>query len=77
MISLELQEKLISLAKRAFENSYTPYSHFPVGCTLITEGHDGVTTFSMSQLLPGAFTEFTAIDQNGSIKQIRTNTYRG
>ena len=152
MITLELQEKLISLAKRAFESSYTPYSHFPVGCALITEdddiytgcnvenisyglsncgertaifkmvsehghkakikalavatkanipctpcgacrqviqefstpetiviykGQDGFTTCSMSQLLPGAFTEFTAIEPNGSIKQIQTNMYRG
>jgi len=152
MISLDLQEKLILLAKKAYENSYAPYSHFSVGCALITEdediymgcnienisyglsncaertaifkmisekgpkvkikaiavatkanipctpcgacrqviqefstpdtvviykGQDGYVTRPMNQLLPGAFTEFTAIDQNGSFKKIQTNSYKG
>ncbi|MBY0500839.1 MAG: cytidine deaminase [Alphaproteobacteria bacterium] len=149
MISEDLKEKLIRLAKEAQEKSYAPYSNFPVGAALITEDGDfftgcnvenisygltncgertaifkmisekgpqakikalAVTTkadipctpcgacrqviqeFSlpdlvviykgsndyvvmpMSQHLPGAFTEFVAVNQDGSSKRIQTGT---
>jgi len=146
MISKDVQEKLIQLAKEAQEKSYTPYSQFPVGAALITEdgdiftganienisyglsncgertaifkmmsekgpkakikaiavttkadipcspcgacrqviqefstpdavviykGQNGYTVVTMDQILPGAFTEFIAIDQEGSSKRIQ------
>jgi cytidine deaminase len=37
MISKEIQEKLISLAKEAQEKAYVPYSKFAVGSALVTE----------------------------------------
>ncbi len=147
MISKELQEKLIGLAKEAQKKSYTPYSKFPIGAALITDedeiytgcnienisygltncgertaifkmvsekgpkgkikaiavtskadiacapcgacrqviqefstpdtvviykGHHDYVVVPMSQHLPGAFTEFVAIDHNGSLTRIQT-----
>ena len=147
MISKDLQEKLIALAKEAQEKSYTPYSKFPIGSALITEdgdiytgcnienisygltncgertaifkmisekgpkgkikaiavttkadipctpcgacrqviqefstpdtvviykGQDRYVVVSMSEHLPSAFTEFVAIDQDGSSRRIQT-----
>ena len=40
MISKDLQDKLIGLAKEAQEKAYVPYSKFPVGAALITEDED-------------------------------------
>jgi cytidine deaminase len=149
MISKDLKEKLIGLAKEAQEKSYAPYSKFPVGAALITEdgdfftgcnienisygltncgertaifkmisekgphakikalavttkadipctpcgacrqviqefsSHDLVVIYKgledyvvmpMSQHLPGAFTEFVAVNQDGSSKRIQTGT---
>lgn len=140
MISKEIQEKLISLAKEAQDKAYVPYSKFAVGSALITEdgtyftgcnvenisygltncgertaifkmiaekgpqtkikaivattradipcspcgacrqviqefstpetlviykGPEGYITVNMNQLLPHAFTEFVALDQDG------------
>ena len=39
---------------------------------VIYKGPDGFVTASISELLPGAFTEFVAIDQDGSSKRIQT-----
>ena len=147
MISKELQEKLLGLAKEAQERSYTPYSKFPIGAALITEddeiytgcnienisygltncgertaifkmvsekgptgkikaiavtskadipcapcgacrqviqefstpdtvviykGPNGYVAIPISEHLPGAFTEFVAIDHDGSSKRIQT-----
>lgn len=146
MISKDLKEKLISLAKEAQEKAYVPYSKFPVGAALITEEGDiftgcnvenisyglsicgertaivkmisekgpqtkikaivnttkadiscspcgacrqviqefsspdgvviykneeGYVTVPASSILPGAFTEFVAIDEDGSVKRIQ------
>lgn len=146
MISIDLKDKLVRLAKEAQEKAYVPYSKFPVGAALITEegdiftgcnvenisyglsicaertaivkmisekgpqarikaianttkadiscspcgacrqviqefSHaDGVViykeeedyvTVPASQILPGAFTEFVAIDADGSSKRIQ------
>ncbi len=40
MISKDVQEKLLTLAKKAEESSYSPYSKFPVGAALLTEEGD-------------------------------------
>lgn len=40
MISQEMQEKLIKLAKDVEQKSYSPYSNFPVGSALITNDGD-------------------------------------
>lgn len=40
MISAELENKLLSIAKAAEEKAYTPYANFPVGAALITETGD-------------------------------------
>jgi|ERR1700722_17645319 len=146
MISKDLQEKLIKLAKEAQEKSYAPYSKFSVGAALLTEdgdiftgcnienisyglsncgertaifkmisekglkgkikaiavttkadipcapcgacrqviqefstpdttviykGQDGYVFATMDQILPGAFTEFVAVDQDGSSTRIQ------
>ena len=46
MISKDLQDKLIGLAKEAQEKAYVPYSKFPVGAALITEDEDIYTRCS-------------------------------
>lgn len=40
MVSNEVKEKLIQLAKQAQEKAYSPYSKFSVGAALITEEGD-------------------------------------
>lgn len=145
MISKDLKEKLILLAKEAQKSAYVPYSKFAVGAALITEDDhiftgcnvenisyglsicaertaivkmisekgpqtkikaivcttkadiacspcgacrqiiqefsspEGVVTYkgekdyvtvSVAHILPGAFTEFVAIEEDGSSKQI-------
>lgn len=149
MISKDLKEKLILLAKEAQEKAYVPYSKFAVGAALMTEEGDIFTgcnvenisyglsicgertaifkmisekgpkarikaivnttkaditcspcgacrqvilefsgpdtvviykneedyvTVPVSHILPGAFTEFVALDEDGSSKTIGTNT---
>ena len=146
MISQELKEKLIFLAKEVQEKAYVPYSKFAVGAALITEDGDIFTgcnvenisyglsicgertaifkmisqkgpqtkimaivnttkadiscspcgacrqviqefsspkgvviykdendyvTVPVAHILPGAFTEFVAIDEDGSVKRIQ------
>jgi cytidine deaminase len=43
MITNDIEEKLISLAKEAQSKAYTPYANFPVGAALITESGDYYT----------------------------------
>jgi len=146
MISKDMREKLISLAKEAQEKAYVPYSKFAVGAALITEDGDiftgcnvenvsyglaicgertaivkmisekgpqariqaivnttkadipcspcgacrqviqefsapdavviykaeeGYVTVTAAQILPGAFSEFVALEEDGSTKLIR------
>lgn len=146
MISKDIAQKLIALAKEAQEKAYVPYSKFAVGAAILTEmgnyftgcnvenisygltncgertaifkmiaekgpqekikviavttkadipctpcgacrqviqefstpetliickGPEGYITLSMEQLLPGAFTEFVALDQTGSSTRIQ------
>jgi cytidine deaminase len=40
MISQDLQDKLISLAKLAQEKAYVPYSNFPVGAAVLSDDGD-------------------------------------
>lgn len=146
MISEDIKEKLIGLAKEAQKNAYVPYSKFAVGAALITEegdiftgcnvenisyglsicgertaivkmisekgphtrikaivnttaadiacspcgacrqviqeflspegavifkGEQDYVTMHASQILPGAFTEFVALEEDGSSKRIQ------
>lgn len=36
----ELRQKLVDSARIAAQNAYVPYSHFPVGAAVLTEGGD-------------------------------------
>ncbi|PIQ26661.1 cytidine deaminase [bacterium (Candidatus Blackallbacteria) CG17_big_fil_post_rev_8_21_14_2_50_48_46] len=40
-LSNETQQKLIEAARQAFRHSYTPYSLFPVGASLLAVNEDG------------------------------------
>lgn len=40
LMSPELQQKLVDTARVAAQNAYVPYSHFPVGAAVLTEGGD-------------------------------------
>ncbi|MBI2707184.1 MAG: cytidine deaminase [Proteobacteria bacterium] len=146
MISKDIEQKLIALAKEAQERAYVPYSKFAVGAAILTEtgdfftgcnvenisygltncgertaifkmvadkgpkakikaivvttkadipctpcgacrqviqefstpetviiykGSEGYSRVSMDQLLPGAFTEFVALDHTGSSTRIQ------
>lgn len=146
MITQDLKEKLIHLAKEAQKNAYVPYSKFAVGSALITEdgdiftgcnvenisyglsncgertaifkmisekgpqtkikaiacttkadiacspcgacrqviqefsspdgvviykGESDYVTVPVAQILPGAFTEFVAIEEDGSLRQVQ------
>lgn len=53
MISKDLQDKLISLAKAAQEKSYSPYSQFAVGAALITEDGDIFTGCNIENISYG------------------------
>lgn len=53
MISEELKEKLIVLAKEAQENAYIPYSKFAVGAALITEDGDIFTGCNIENISYG------------------------
>src|SRR3990167_8100783 len=53
MISKDLQDKLIGLAKEAQKKSYTPYSEFPVGAALITEDGDIFTGCNVENISYG------------------------
>lgn len=39
----ELHRKLVDAARVAAQNAYVPYSHFPVGAAVLTEGGDIVS----------------------------------
>jgi cytidine deaminase len=43
MVSHDIEQKLIILAKEAQQKAYTPYANFPVGAALITESGDYYT----------------------------------
>ena len=53
MISIDLKEKLIVLAKEAQENAYVPYSKFAVGAALITEDGDIFTGCNVENISYG------------------------
>lgn len=53
MISKDLTDKLISLAKVAQEKSYSPYSQFAVGAALITEDGDIFTGCNVENISYG------------------------
>lgn len=53
MISNDLKEKLIALAKAAQEKAYVPYSKFPVGAALITEDGDIFTGCNVENISYG------------------------
>jgi cytidine deaminase len=53
MISKDLKEKLILLAKKAQENAYVPYSKFAVGAALITEDGDIFTGCNVENISYG------------------------
>ncbi len=83
MITKDLQEKLIALAKEAQEKSYTPYSKFPIGAALITEDGDIYTGCNIENISYGLTTcgERTAIFKmisekgpKGKIKAIAVTT---
>lgn len=38
MISNEMRDKLIAMARQAAQNAYVPYSHFKVGAAILGEG---------------------------------------
>ena len=38
MISNEMRDKLIAMARDASQNAYVPYSHFKVGAAILGEG---------------------------------------
>lgn len=53
MISKEIQEKLIALAKEAQEQSYSPYSQFSVGAAVLTEAGDIFTGCNIENISYG------------------------
>jgi cytidine deaminase len=53
MISIDLKEKLIRLAKEAQEKAYVPYSKFPVGAALLTEDGDIFTGCNVENISYG------------------------
>lgn len=53
MISKDLQEKLIRLAKEAQEKAYVPYSKFAVGAALMTEDGDIFTGCNVENISYG------------------------
>lgn len=38
MITNEMRDKLIAMARQAAQNAYVPYSHFKVGAAILGEG---------------------------------------
>ncbi|MBY0292626.1 MAG: cytidine deaminase [Alphaproteobacteria bacterium] len=83
MISKDLQDKLIELAKEAQEKAYVPYSKFPVGAALVTEDGDIYTGCNIENISFGLSNcgERTAIfkmmsekGQKGRIKAIAITT---
>ena len=38
MISNEMRDKLIAMARDASQNAYVPYSHFKVGAAILVRG---------------------------------------
>lgn len=83
MISNDLQDKLIRLAKVAQEKSYSPYSQFAVGAALLTEDGDIFTGCNIENISYGLSTcgERTAVFKmisekggNAKIKAIAVTT---
>jgi cytidine deaminase len=77
MISSDLQNKLITLAKEAQESSYSPYSNFPVGAALITEEGDIFTGCNVENISFGLTNcgertaIFKMISEKGSHQKIK------
>lgn len=53
MISTDLKDKLVRLAKEAQEKAYVPYSKFPVGAALMTEDGDIFTGCNVENISYG------------------------
>lgn len=53
MITSEIQDKLIQLAKDAQENAYIPYSKFAVGSAILTEDGDYFTGCNVENISYG------------------------
>jgi cytidine deaminase len=53
MISTDLKDQLVRLAKEAQEKAYVPYSKFPVGAALITEDGDIFTGCNVENISYG------------------------
>ncbi len=43
VIAPDIRQKLVDKARFAAQNAYVPYSHFPVGAAVLTEGGDIVS----------------------------------
>lgn len=83
MISQDLQDKLISLAKTAHEKAYVPYSNFPVGAAVLSDDGDIFTGCNIENISYGLTNcgERTAIfkmmsekGQHAKIKAIAVST---
>lgn len=53
MISQDVQDKLIALARAAQENAYVPYSRFPVGAAILSEDGDIFTGCNIENISYG------------------------
>jgi cytidine deaminase len=77
MISKDLKDQLISLAKEAQKKSYTPYSKFPVGAAIMTESGDLFTGCNVENISYGLSNcaertaIFKMISEKGSKEKIK------
>lgn len=53
MISKTMEQKLITFAKEAQEKAYVPYSKFPVGAAILTDGEDIFTGCNVENISYG------------------------
>ena len=54
MISNEMRDKLIAMARDASQNAYVPYSHFKVGAAILGEGGGIFTGCNVENASPSA-----------------------